>query len=355
MNSAVKTGSSPGFLGSAASLAALHFLHTSYMTVAATHAALLGLAVGDAVGVPVEFIGREVRHRDPVTGLRAYGTHHQPAGTWSDDSSLTFCLAETLARPEGLFAAPDLADFSRRAINWLDTGYWTAHGEIFDVGNATRTAIQHLRQGVSPSKAGPRSEFDNGNGALMRILPLVFHQTWQAENLDLSAAWALTEAVASVTHGHPRSTLGCWLYLLVARGLVHGLTPALAYEQARAAASQWLHTKAKGPIFYEWPKYGDVLDGTLPSRVEPEIKSSGYVVHTLEAALWCLLRYDTYTATVLAAVNLGEDTDTTGAVAGGLAGLAYGEAAIPAEWLAGLARCADIEDLAQRLATAASH
>jgi ADP-ribosylglycohydrolase len=322
------------------------------MTATPTRAALLGLAVGDALGVPVEFISRAARRADPVTGLRGYGTHHQPPGTWSDDSSLTFCLAETLARPNGLADAPDLADFGRRAANWLDNGYWTAHNQRFDVGGATRAAIQSLKAGVAPSQAGPRSEFDNGNGALMRILPLVFHQTWQAENLDLNAAWALTEAVASVTHGHPRSTLGCFLYLLVARGLVSGLAPAEAYAQMQTLANDWLHKQAKGPVFYEWPKYGAVLDGSLPAQAEADINSSGYVVHTLEAALWCLLTHDTYAATVLAAVNLGDDTDTTGAVAGGLAGLAYGEAGIPAEWLAGLARRADIEDLAQRLAAA---
>jgi ADP-ribosyl-[dinitrogen reductase] hydrolase len=338
-------GKRPHFVGVPA-------ISCAYMTATSIRAALLGLAVGDALGVPVEFIGRAARQADPVTGLRAYGTHHQPAGTWSDDSSLTFCLAETLARPGGRTGLPDLADFGRRTINWLDNSYWTATGELFDVGNATRSAIQNLKQGVSPSKAGPRSEFDNGNGALMRILPLVFHQTWQAENLDLNATWTLTEAVASVTHGHPRSTLGCWLYLLVARGLVNGLPPAAAYKQMQEAANDWLHKQAKGPVFYEWPKYGAVLDGSLPGLAEAEIKSSGYVVHTLEAALWCLLTHDTYAATVLAAVNLGDDTDTTGAVAGGLAGLAYGEAAIPAEWLAGLAHRADIEDLAQRLAVA---
>jgi ADP-ribosyl-[dinitrogen reductase] hydrolase len=323
------------------------------MTIATVRAALLGLAVGDALGVPVEFIGREARRHDPVLGLRAYGTHRQPAGTWSDDSSLTFCLAETLARPGGLAGPPDLADFGRRAINWLDNAYWTATAETFDVGGATRTAIQHLRQGMSPSKAGPHSELDNGNGALMRILPLVFHQAWQAESLDMNAAWTLTEAVASVTHGHPRSTLGCFLYLLVARGLVAGLAPARAYEQMQALANSWLHKQAKGPVFYEWPKYAAVLDGSLPAVAEAEIKSSGYVVHTLEAALWCLLQHDTYAATVLAAVNLGDDTDTTGAVAGGLAGLAYGETGIPSEWLAGLARRADIEDLAARLLASA--
>jgi ADP-ribosyl-[dinitrogen reductase] hydrolase len=320
------------------------------MKTTATRAALLGLAVGDALGVPVEFVGREVRRRDPVTGMRGYGTHHQPPGTWSDDSSLTFCLAETLALPGGLTGQPDLADFAQRAINWLDQAYWTATAETFDVGGATRTAIQRLRAGVAPAKAGPRSEPDNGNGALMRILPLVFHATWRADQPNLNAPWTLTEAVASVTHGHARSTLGCFLYLLVARGLLLGMVPAEAYTQAQDMANHWLHTQAKGPAFREWPHYAAFLDGSLPVLTEAEIQSSGYVVHTLEAALWCLLRHDTYAATVLAAVNLGQDTDTTGAVAGGLAGLAFGEAGIPAEWLAALARRADIEDLAARLA-----
>ncbi|MGI4865378.1 MAG: ADP-ribosylglycohydrolase family protein [Janthinobacterium lividum] len=316
--------------------------------VPAARAALLGLAVGDALGVPVEFIGREARRRDPVVDMRAYGTHHQPAGTWSDDSSLTFCLAETLARPEGRTGQPDLADFGRRAINWLDNAYWTAHNEVFDVGNATRVAIQNLRAGVVPTNAGPRSEFDNGNGALMRILPLVFHETWQAETLDLNAAWQLTEAVASVTHGHARSSLGCFLYLLVARGLLSGSVPATAYSQMQQQAVPWLQNGSI-PAVVEDKHYQRVLIGNLAAVPEANIKSSGYVVHTLEAALWCLLKYDTYAATVLAAVNLGDDTDTTGAVAGGLAGLAYGEAAIPAEWLAVLARRTDIEDLAARL------
>jgi len=315
---------------------------------AASRAALLGLAVGDALGVPVEFIGREARRHDPVVAMRGYGTHHQPPGTWSDDSSLTFCLAETLAQPGGRTSQPDLADFGRRAINWLDASYWTAHGEVFDVGNATRYAIQNLRAGVAPTQAGPRSELDNGNGALMRILPLVFHDIWQAKNLDLNAAWALIEAVASVTHGHSRSSLGCFLYLLVARGLLSGLAPAAAYGQMQQLANPWLQ-KGSIPAVVQDKYYQKVLMGNIADLPEAEIKSSGYVVHTLEAALWCLLTHDTYAATVLAAVNLGDDTDTTGAVAGGLAGLAYGEAAIPAEWLAVLARRADIEDLAARL------
>ena len=317
-------------------------------TTEQARAALLGLAVGDALGVPVEFAPRAARRQDPVTDMRAYGTHRQPAGTWSDDSSLTFCLAENLARPGGRSGAPDLADFARRSINWLYQSYWTATGETFDVGNATRTAIDRLQRGIEPTEAGPDSEYDNGNGALMRILPLVFHDTWRAEELDLDAAWTLTENVASVTHGHPRSTLGCFLYQLVARGLLAGLTPAEACAAMRAIANPWLENGSISAVV-QGKRYAATLSGELFKLEEDQISSSGYVVHTLEAALWCLLKHETYAATVLAAVNLGDDTDTTGAVAGGLAGLAYGEAGIPAEWLAGLARRADIEGLAGRL------
>lgn len=312
-------------------------------------AALLGLAVGDALGVPVEFRSRDERRRDPVTGMRGFGTHHQPAGTWSDDSSLTFCLAETLAQPNGRSAPPDLADFARRAINWLDNAYWTATHRTFDVGGATRAAIGHLKRGIAPAEAGPRSEFDNGNGALMRILPLVFHDTWQADALDLEAAWALTRAVAGVTHGHLRSTLGCFLYLMMARELLAGNAPAAAYVTMRETATPWLKARSV-PAAAEVARYEIVLNGQLPGLTERHIHSSGYVVHTIEAALWCLLNHDSYAATVLAAANLGDDTDTTAAVAGGLAGLAYGEAAIPPEWLQTLARRADIENLAEHLA-----
>lgn len=323
-------------------------MHTASLP-AQTRAALLGLAVGDALGVPVEFLSRAARQQDPVVDMRAYGTHYQPAGTWSDDSSLTFCLAETLALPAGRTAAPDLADFARRSVDWLKSAYWTAHGRTFDVGNATRTAIDRLQRGIEPTKAGPRSEEDNGNGALMRILPLAFHDVWRAESLDMDAAWTLTESVSSVTHGHPRSTLGCFLYLLVARGLLAGLTPADAFLQMQQLANPWLKNGSIPAVVEEKYYKHWVLSGTLPDQPESKIASSGYVVHTLEAALWCLLRHGTYAATVLAAVNLGDDTDTTGAVAGGLAGLAYGEASIPAEWLAVLARRADIENLAERL------
>lgn len=314
---------------------------------AAARAALLGLAVGDALGVPVEFIGRDARRRDPVVDMRGYGTHHQPAGTWSDDSSLTFCLAETLATK-----GYDLADAAQRFVRWQDEAYWTAHGRVFDIGIATGEALQCLRRGRKPEHAGGTGEYGNGNGSLMRILPLVF----AIKDLSITERFQAVREVSSITHGHIRSIMACFIYLELARELVAGFDKQAAYNAMQQTVNAFFETEGVGSElevrqFHRILEnaYGDFVIQPLTAYKEAEIKSSGYVVHTLEAALWCLLTHDTYAATVLAAVNLGDDTDTTGAVAGGLAGLAYGEAAIPAEWLATLARRTDIEDLAARL------
>ncbi|QIL75130.1 ADP-ribosylglycohydrolase family protein [Hymenobacter sp. HDW8] len=306
--------------------------------------ALLGLAVGDALGVPVEFESRARRRLDPVVTMRGYGTHNQPPGTWSDDASLTFCLAESISRCKA--DAIDMQDLSRRFINWLDSGYWTPHGRAFDVGVATRAAIGQLRAGIEPEQAGGKKEYDNGNGALMRILPLVFHPLWQAATS--ADRQRLTHRVCSITHGHTRSTLACYLYLEVAWGLLQGLNPVQAHARLRREIPIMLIPVLAKEIEH----FATVLDEHLILIPQQLIQSTGYVVHTLEAALWCLLRGEWYADTVLAAVNLGDDNDTTGAVTGGLAGLNHGIDNIPVEWQDTLVRRADIIMLADQLAHA---
>ena len=313
---------------------------------AQARAALLGLAVGDALGVPVEFQPRAARQKDPVTGMRAFGTHHQPAGTWSDDSSLTFCLAESLTTEY------NLADIAQKLVRWYENGYWTAHGRVFDVGIATADALRFIQHGGNLKHAGGTGEHSNGNGSLMRILPLVFY----SHALPIEERFELTKDISSITHAHIRSVLACFIYLEFARQLIKRVERQDAYLATRSIINQFRKSNSVAPEA-EWLKFHRVLGLTrepyepeeLANIQEDQISSSGYVVHTLEAALWCLLKHDSYAATVLAAVNLGDDTDTTGAGAGGLAGLAYGEAGIPAEWLAVLARRADIENLAGRL------
>ncbi|GAB3294574.1 ADP-ribosylglycohydrolase family protein [Hymenobacter tenuis] len=315
-------------------------LHSILSAEPQLRTALLGLAVGDALGVPVEFKSRAARRQDPVVHMRAYGTHNQPAGTWSDDASLTFCLAETIA---GGFSLPKLV---RTCCRWYLEGFWTPHGTVFDVGVTTREALSQLAADHTLLQAGGQDEYSNGNGSLMRMLPLAFYQP----DALLQERFQLIQAVSAVTHGHIRSAVACFLYLEFCHHLRLGCTIEQAYARLCTevpAQLQQLHI----PV-HETEHFERILSGRLPDLPQSAISSGGYVLHTLEAALWCLLRHETYTETVLAAVNLGDDTDTTGAVTGGLAGLYYGEEAIPADWLQVLARRPDIEDLARRMAVA---
>lgn len=307
-------------------------------SAAQLRSALLGLAVGDALGVPVEFQPRRALQQQPVVGMRAQGTHRQPAGTWSDDASLTFCLAEAIAAG---FSLKKVADNSRR---WYEEAYWTPHCRVFDIGNLTRDALQRMKAIPGLLRAGGTDEYSNGNGSLMRILPLAFYQ----EDIPLPERFQLIADVSAITHGHVRSAIACFLYLEMARHLRAGLAPYRAYAQLCMEATTQL--QALNIPENEVAPFTRILSGDLATVPEEEIHSSGYVLHTLEAALWCLLRYNTFADTVLAAVNLGEDTDTTGAVVGGLAGICYGAATIPQQWLEVLVRRSDIENLATRMA-----
>lgn len=308
--------------------------------------ALLGVATGDALGVPVEFIPRASLKPEPVTGMRAFGTHHQPSGTWSDDSSLTFCLAEMLCR------GYDLQDLATRFVNWKEEAYWTAHGQVFDIGIATSAAIYQLQKGVVPVLAGGNDEDSNGNGSLMRILPLLFY----IKNKSIEERFRIIEEVSSLTHRHIRSVTGCFIYLEMALQLIQGKDKHAAYENMRETVNYFLNNN---PICSqrEIDKYhrilcnpiGDYEIRPIYDFEEVEIYSSGYILNTLEAGIWCLLKTDNYKDAVLKAVNLGHDTDTTAAVTGGLAGLLYGHATIPPEWLEVLARRKDIDSLADRL------
>lgn len=307
---------------------------------------LLGVAVGDALGVPVEFTPREQLRHNPVTGMRGWGTHGQPAGTWSDDSSLTFCLAESLC------IGYDLHDLASRFVDWKQKGYWSAHGRVFDIGIATSAAIGELARGVNPVLAGGRDEDSNGNGSLMRILPLVAHLRF----LPIGHRFDSVREVSSLTHAHIRSVIACFLYTEFALQLLAGKLPGAAIRYLRTEVLRFLQTNPLCPgaelrhfhrILFIPAENSDQV--AVEDEAVDQIRGSGYVVSSLEASLWCLFDTNSYESAVLAAVNLGDDTDTTAAITGGLAGLVYGSESIPGEWLSVLARRADITDLATRL------
>lgn len=302
-------------------------------------AAFVGFAVGDALGVPVEFCHRSELRKNPVTGMRGFQVHHQPPGTWSDDSALTFQLVENLI--EGY----DPQKLGNRFVNWFLHGQWSARGNCFDIGIATRSALHRIEQGTPALEAGETGEYSNGNGSLMRILPLAF--TLLHEESQETRFQHVCE-VARVTHGHVRSAMGSFFFVEIVRQLLQGLGKYDAYQVARQETADFL-TKRPVPA-HELDLFSRVLLNDITQLPETEIYSSGYVVHTLEAALWSFLTTNTYRDATLRAVNLGDDTDTVAALTGGLAGIAYGTESIPADWLALLARLDDIRDLARRFA-----
>ena len=174
--------------------------------------AFFGVAVGDALGVPVEFKSRKTLVNDPITDMIGYGTFNLPPGTWSDDSSLTFCLAEALTK------GFDLHVIGHTFTQWLNHNYWTPRGSVFDAGIATQEAIARLATGEQPDMAGGFNEYDNGNGTLMRILPLLFYLLEK----PVHERFAITRQVSSITHGHIRSVIACFYYLEYARQILYG-------------------------------------------------------------------------------------------------------------------------------------
>ncbi|MET3536967.1 ADP-ribosylglycohydrolase family protein [Chryseobacterium limigenitum] len=311
-------------------------------------AGIFGVCIGDALGVPVEFRSREQLKRSPVTKMRALGTHRQPLGTWSDDSSLALCLAESLC--QGYI----LEDIALKFLQWYNAEIWTPHGRVFDIGIATSQAIHRIGKGVSPTLCGGTSEFDNGNGSLMRILPLLFY----IKDFSIEKRFDITKDVSSITHGHIRSALACFIYLELALEILKGKNKWEAYEAMQETVRNFLDYN---PVCSqdEMDRFHRILElkvgeydlAPLHTLQEEEISSSGYVLHSLEASLWCFLNSESYSEAVLKAVNLGEDTDTTGAITGGIAGIYYGFENIPEEWVSELVRKEDIENLCSKLET----
>lgn len=319
--------------------------------------AILGFAIGDALGVPVEFSSRESLQHNPVTGMRAFGTFKQPAGTWSDDTSLLLATLDSLASDLEAHHSAEQQDYQglmARFADWLEHAAYTPHGQTFDVGGTTARAIGHFIDGVQLLECGCTGDFDNGNGSLMRILPVVFYlQALYGPDFEKTAnhrqnrdAFTIIHNISALTHAHPRSQLACGIYCCLAAKLLGEMPLPIAINIGLITAMEYYGSRR---LFAdEMQHYHRLFGKKFQNLPEAKIKSSGYVVDTLEAVVWCLLTTTSYRDCVLKAVNLGEDTDTVAAIAGGLAGIVYGAEAIPAEWLETLVRKDYILELCER-------
>lgn len=297
--------------------------------------AFWGFIVGDALGVPYEFSTRTEMKQRPATTMTGHGTYDQPAGTWSDDTSMMLCVLENMQSGWNLKRLADLF------LRWKDEAYHTAHNEVFDIGSKTRKALQRYKDEGDLSTMGRSDdERDAGNGSLMRSLPYAFVDPLHVALIKMIYDSGLTHDAAICRE----ATL---LYIKMMRHLADGMDKMESFLMAGGhlrAGWRLVDDDDPSPHRSEFRRLFSRGFHLLP---EDEVKSTGYVIHTLEAAIWCFLNSNSYTETVLKAVNLGEDTDTVAAVAGGLAGTFYGYDSIPEEWLQQLARRADLEQLFQ--------
>lgn len=307
--------------------------------------AIMGFVVGDALGVPVEFRDRKQLKKEPVIDMREYGTHNQPKGTWSDDSSMT------LATMDSLLCGYDYDDMMIKFTKWAIHAEYTAHNHVFDMGISTRKAIAAYCKGVEPVKCGGTTEKDNGNGSLMRIIPIILYLL-EKEKLfhnNFAKAVELVQEASCLTHAHTRSQMACAIYAKI--------FVDLAVNKNRKSITDIIIQSCNDIIEYyikngtEEEKAGLIYFSRIQNihelitAEENSIYSTGYVMHTLEAAIWCFVTTQSYKECVLKAVNLGDDTDTVAAIAGGLAGVYYGYNQIPEGWLKVIKKREWIENL----------
>ncbi len=304
---------------------------------------IMGVVLGDALGCPVQFMRREeLRKRGAVTGMEGHGTYDMPPGTWTDDSSMTLATLVSIRDMNGI----DREDIMNCFVAWYEDGEYTPYGQCFDEGNTCSTAIVNYIRVCDLDSCGQTSERSNGNGSLMRILPVCLYAC--DEKLEDEKATEYVHQVSGLTHNHLRSKMGCGLYYFCVQAVLN--EEGTLKERLQAGLD-------RGFAFYEqdirnrvdlayYSRLRDLNDfGELP---ETKIISGGYVVTSLEAAIWSLLRTESFKEALLCAVNLADDSDTIGAIAGGLAGLFYGYQSMPEEWLKVIPKRDWIEELCRK-------
>lgn len=281
---------------------------------------IIGHAIGDAMGVPTEFCIREKLQRNKITNMIGHGSHDVPAGTWSDDTAMEIALIDSYIN-KGKF---DYDDIMVCFYHWLNDAKYTATDEVFDAGRTCIQAIINYTKGKEPLECGLKDEFSNGNGSLMRILPVALY--CHTKKLKENEIIKLTNDISSLTHAHEISKLGCYIYVRYVIFLLEGLSKEDAYLKIQKL-------KYKSYTNYALEKYERILKDDISKYDMDDISSRGYVVDTLEAAFWVLLRHNNYKDTIIEAINLGDDTDTVSAIAGSMAGIIYGIDSIPKNWI----------------------
>ena len=302
---------------------------------------ILGLAIGDAMGVPLEFISRESLMENPVTEMKGYGSHDMPKGTWSDDTSMTLATLDSIKNTGKI----DYTDIANNFLKWFKDAKYTASNQTFDVGRTTLRALAKYEQDNSePTKCGENNELSNGNGSLMRILPIAYYcygQSKMFNRMPEDKVLEIVRGVSSITHRHEISILGCYIYTIYALRLLYGDGKYDAYKYIKNLNYSMFKKDSIN-------RYKRILENNISKLDINEIKTTGYIVDTLEATMWVILNTNNFNHAIIGAINLGDDTDTIGACTGGLAGIIYGEEQINPNWRNSLLKYDYIKNLCKQ-------
>ena len=294
--------------------------------------AIYGAIVGDALGGPVQFFPRErLRQFPPVTDMMDFVTSKLPRGSWSDDSSMTLCFLDSVSKCKTI----DYEDIMRCFKKWLFENEYTPNNKAFDIGRTCFFAISRFKKNIPALECGAKNENQNGNGSLMRIsgLPFYLAKNFGCDAITNDNAFEIIHNVSRLTHAHEISLLGCDIYCAFMLEILKGAKNKIdlqTFTMQKIGDFVRRHQKFE----YALSKYERLCHINFKDLQESEIKSSGYVLDTLEAALWCFFTTENYSDCVLKAVNLGHDTDTVACVAGSIAGLYYNE--VPEKWISTL-------------------
>lgn len=295
---------------------------------------LIGFAIGDAMGVPIEFVSREKLLENPVTSMIGHGTYDLPEGVWSDDTSMTLATMDSLINSNGI----NYNDMADRFCNWASKGAYTATGVVFDIGLTTKKAlVKYLETHDDAVNCGLSSMDSNGNGSLMRMFPIALYCYYN--KLKDYEIFNIVKNSSSITHANEVSVLGCYIYVNYLLFILNGKDKYASYNMVKCLDYDTYFDE--DDIAY----YNRILKTNIGNLRIDDLKSTGYVVHTLESVFWVLLNTNSYPESIVGSINLGEDTDTIGAITGSISGVLYGYDNIPNKWLSKLKNYNYLEEM----------
>lgn len=284
---------------------------------------MYGFVIGDAMGVPIEFQSREKLKKNPVKDMIAGGSYfYLSEGIWSDDSALTLATMDSISKCNGNIDYKDMID---RFCSWMNHAEYTTTKEVFDIGITTKySLLRYLEESVEPTKCGGNKTSDNGNGSLMRMLPIAIYCYYK--KLNDNEILEIVKNTSSLTHAHEQSIMGCFIYVKYLLYILLGNDKYTSYNKIKEIDYRMFKDETIDV-------YKRVLTSDISKEPLDNIISSGYVVHTLETVLWNILNNNNFNDTIISAINLGEDTDTIGAITGSIAGILYGYDNINKDWI----------------------